>query len=135
VAEKGRVSISADVHEIYKQLTNSSDKNIESAPFKTMKDVFMMATCLGFQSRRRSQLTGKKEQPFHYSVFSESLDVPILKSIAIAETNRVDILADFEQIIEIAEEYANEGIHELIMLTQQPDAFLWNLVERIRDES
>lgn len=134
MAEKGRVSISADVHEIYKQLTNSSDKNIKSAPFKTMKDVFMMATCLGFQSRRR-QLSGKKEQPFHYSVFSESLDFPILKSIAIAETNGIAILADFEQIIEIAEEYANEGIHELIMLMQQSDAvFLWNLVERIRDE-
>jgi len=134
MVEKGRVTISADVHDLYKQLTSSSDKNPESAPFKTMKDVFMMATCLGFQMGSRTPLTGKKEQPFHYTVFSESLDLPILKSIAIAETNGIAILSDFDQVIEIAEEYANAGINELYALTQQPGAFLWNLVERIRDE-
>jgi len=45
VNNRETVAIDEAAHEIYKQLTEGS--NLLEAPFKTMKDVFMFATCLG----------------------------------------------------------------------------------------
>ena len=126
----GRVSIEASVHELYKQLT--SGKNTEESPFLTMKDLFMLAACNGIQLKQRKPL-GKPEQPFHYSVFTEAEDIPILKAIAIATTGDVAILADPDQIVQIAEEYANAGISEIrSVVADNVGQPLWNLVEALR---
>lgn len=126
----GRVSIDSSVHDLYKQLTSS--KNLEESPFLTMKDVFMLAACLGFQMQQRKPL-GKREQPFHYSVFTEAEDIPILKAIAIAATGDVAVLANPDQIVEIAEEYANVGISEIrSVIADDIGQPLWNLVEALR---
>jgi len=125
----GRVAIDANYHEFYKEMTEG--KNAEDAPFITMKDLFMLAACVGFRAGQSKPL-GKREQPFHYSVFSESEDIPILKAIAIAYTNDVAVLEDADRIVEIAEEYANAGIGEVKTLIKdsvgQP---LWALVEAL----
>lgn len=129
----GRVSIDASVHDIYKQLTTG--KNPEESPFLTMKDLFMLAACIGFQMQQ-SRPIGKREQPFHYSVFTEGEDLPILKAIAIATTGNVDVLADPDRIVEIAEQYANAGILELrTLVTENLGQPLWNLVDAIRSSS
>jgi dnd system-associated protein 4 len=129
----GRVSIDANIHDFYKQLTTG--KNPEDSPFLTMKDLFMLAACVGFQMQQSKPL-GKREQPFHYSVFTEAEDIPILKAIAIATTGDVEILADPDQIVSIAEEYANVGIHEIrTSLTSDIGQPLWNLVEAIRSST
>ncbi len=126
----GRVSIDASVHEFYKQLT--SGKNPEESPFLTMKDLFMLAACTGFQMGQRKPLV-KREQPFHYSVLTESDDIPILKAIAIATTNDVLVLSDPDQIIDIAEQYANAGIAELrSVVADNAGQPLWNLVDVAR---
>lgn len=126
----GRVSIDSNVHELYKQLTTS--KNPEESPFLTMKDVFMLAACLGFQMQQRRPLN-KREQPFHYSVFTEAEDIPILKAIAISTTGDVAILANPDQIVQIAEEYANTGINEIrSVVADNVGQPLWNLVEAFR---
>ena len=71
----------------------------------------------------------KQEQPFHYSIFTEAEDIPILKAIAIATTGDVSVLADPEQIVEIAEEYANAGIGEIrAVVADNAGLPLWNLV-------
>lgn len=127
----GRVNIESNVHEFYEQLTKGT--NPHSAPFRTMKDLFMMAACAGFQIGQRRPLTGKKHQPFHYTVFSEQIDIPILKAIAIAATDDIEILGDFDNIVAIAEEYANAGILEIrAHVVDQAGDPLWNLVEAIR---
>jgi len=128
----GRVSIDASVHDLYKQLTTG--KSAEDSPFLTMKDLFMLAACTGFQEGRRKSLEkGRREQIFLYSVFSDSVDAPILKAIAIAATGNLEILADGDQIVNIAEEYANAGIVTVRAIVEQNTGLpLWNLVEQIR---
>ncbi|MCA0457125.1 MAG: hypothetical protein LCI00_24350 [Chloroflexi bacterium] len=126
----GRVSIDASIHDFYKQLTTG--KNAEDSPFLTMKDLFMLAASIGFRAQQRKPL-GKREQPFHYSVFTEAEDIPILKAIAIATTGDVSVLADPNQIVEIAEEFANAGIGEIrAVVNDNAGLPLWNLVEALR---
>lgn len=125
-----RVSIDASVHDFYKELTTS--KSAEESPFLTMKDLFMLAASIGFRTQQRKPL-GKREQPFHYSVFTEAEDLPILKAMAIATTGDVSVLADPDQIVQIAEEYANAGINEIrAIVTTNGGLPLWNLVEALR---
>ncbi len=127
----GRVSIDASVHDLYKELTTG--KNAEDSPFLTMKDLFMLAACTGFRMQQRKSL-GKREQPFHYQVFTEAEDIPILKAIAIATTGDVSVLADPDQIVQIAEEYANAGITEIrAVVADNAGLPLWNLVEALRN--
>jgi dnd system-associated protein 4 len=126
----GRVSVDVSVHDFYKQLTTG--KNAEDSPFLTMKDLFMLATCIGFRMQQRKPFV-KREQPFHYSVFTEAEDIPILKAIAIATTGDVSVLADPDQIVQIAEEFANAGIGEIrAVVADNAGLPLWNLVEALR---
>jgi dnd system-associated protein 4 len=125
-----RISIESDQHDLYKQLAEGN--NPETTPFRTMKDVFMLAACLGFRRGQSKELKGTKRQIFHWAQFSEQIDVPILKAIAIATTGDVEVLNAQSTIVEIAEAYANIGIQDLqvhiIEGTGQP---LWNLVDHI----
>lgn len=128
-----RVSIETSVHEIYKQLSEKSNQNPEMAPFFLMKDVFMWAVALGVSKRKRRPLSGNKEQIFRWDQFSQDVDRPALKTIALAEVEEVEILLQEEKILRIAEEYANEGIRELkAELIDQPAKPLWNLVNLVR---
>lgn len=126
----GRVNIEQEMREVYEQLTRGQDA-IQS-PFRTMKDVFIMAVCIGYENDIRTPLSGSKHQPFLYSVLSEQIDVPILKAVALSSTQDVNILRDFEDVVAIAEEYANYGIRilrqQLLVEAGQP---LWSLVEMI----
>jgi dnd system-associated protein 4 len=127
-----RVGIDASVHDFYKELTTG--KSAEDSPFLTMKDLFMLAASIGFRAQQRKPL-GKREQPFHYSVFTEAEDLPILKAMAIATTGDVSVLADPDQIVQIAEEYANAGIGEIrTVVIDNAGLPLWNLVQAIRQE-
>ncbi|WP_119072019.1 hypothetical protein [Aggregatilinea lenta] len=127
----GRVSIEADVHDLYKQLSEGSDPL--RTPFRTMKDIFMLAACVGFERSQRRPLATGKRQIFHYTQFSDQVDLPILKAIAIATTNDIQVLADLDEIVLIAEEYANAGIDDIrAEVTDQAGHPLWNLVEAIR---
>lgn len=127
----GRANIEASNREIYEQLSKDS-KNPGQSPFATMKDVFMMAACLGFNMGVRRPLK-TRHQPFHYTVFSEQTDIPILKAIAICDTGKIDVISNFDEVVSIAEEYANAGIHELkAQVLEQHGEPLWNLVELVR---
>lgn len=125
-----RISIDSSFHELYKAL--SDGKDIEKAPFKTMKDLFMLAVCLGYRRNQRRPINSK-QQIFHLTQFSEREDLPILKAIAIATTGDVQVLADIEKIITIAEEYAQAGFLEIkSTIVNQPNQPLWELVQLIR---
>src|SRR6266487_2370924 len=124
------VTIDEAAHEIYKQLTEGS--NLLEAPFKTMKDVFMFATCLGVKLGIKRQLTIKKLTIFRWAQFDSQTDIPMLKAIAIADTDDVSVLLRRNDILTIAEEYANAGIYELrASLLEEYGQPLWNLETRI----
>lgn len=121
------VTIDEAVHEIYKQLTEGND--LVSVPFRTMKDVFMWAVSLGYRRGERRPLTGKRVTIFRWAQFSPQVDIPLLKALAIADSGDVNVLLGQDQILSIAEEYANAGIHELrARVLDEYGQPLWNLV-------
>lgn len=125
------VGIENNVHELYKQLTEG--KNPKENPFKSMKDVFMWAAVVGYQSGERRPIEGKREVIFRWAQFSPQTDIPLVKALAIASGEEFDVLLDRETILTIAEEYANVGIRELNqVLIDQHGQPLWNLVDLIR---
>lgn len=128
--DRDTVTIDESVHEMYKRLTDGTDP--VAAPFRTMKDVFMFAACLGYQKGKPQRLKGKKQIIFRWAQFSPQTDIPILKAIAIASKEDVNVLQTQNEILTIAEEYANAGIHELCsrVLGEHGQA-LWNLVNLV----
>lgn len=127
------VVIDEAVHEIYKQLTEGNDP--VNVPFRTMKDVFMWAACLGYRRGERRPLTGKRVTIFRWAQFSPQIDIPILKALAIADTGDINVLLNQDEILTIAEEYANAGIHELrASVLDQYGQPLWNLVAMLSDK-
>lgn len=126
--DRDTVAIDETVHEIYKQLTEGS--NVLSVPFRTMKDVFMWAVCLGVQQRQKRPLTAKKMTVFRWAQFDQQIDIPLLKAMAIADSGDVSILLKRNDILTVVEEYANAGIYDLHeSLLEEKDLPLWNLVK------
>ena len=72
----------------------------------------MLAANVGFARGRRVPLSGQREI-FRWPVFSSQEDIPVLRAIAIAETKDTGVLVDQNQLLIIAEEYANAGIEDV----------------------
>lgn len=126
------VSVDESIHEIYKQLTEGN--NITTTPFRTMKDVFMWAVCLGVQKGQKKALIGKKITVFRWAQFDSQIDIPLLKAIAIAESGDISILLKRNDILTLAEEYANAGIYDLQDSTiNDYGQSLWNLVKIVSE--
>ena len=106
-ARRESVHIDQEHHELYLKLTTD-----EEAPFKTMKDLFMLAATVGHTRGHRTPLSRQREI-FRWPVFSLQEDVPVLRAIAIAETGSTEVLVDQDQVLAIAGEYANTGIDEV----------------------
>ena len=123
VTRQESVHIDAEYHELYTQLTSDNE-----APFKTMKDLFMLAVNVGFSRGRRLSLSNQREI-FRWPVFSSQEDIPVLRAVAIAETGDTTILVDQAQLLLIAEEYANAGIGEVRReVAEQPGLPIESLV-------
>ncbi len=123
---RDRVSIDSAAHEIYRTLTIG-----EETPFKTMKDLFMLAACLGSHLNKRVPIA-RRQQIFAWSIFSPQDDIPVLRALAIAATGDVKVLLDQGEILRIAEEYANGGISIIEQkLMQQPGDRLLKLAEMV----
>lgn len=121
-----RVIIDEAVIDIYRELTEGS--NIEQAPFRTLKDVFMLAVVLGFRRGSRRKPPSHSRHTIRKEVFSDN-DYHLLKAIAITTTGDVAVLMSQGEILTIAEEYAHAGIHEVkAELLDQPGRALWNVV-------
>jgi dnd system-associated protein 4 len=133
ITGRDTVVIDEAVHDIYKQLTEGSDP--VSVPFRTMKDVFMWAACLGHQLGERRSLTGKRVTIFRWAQFTPQTDVHLLKALAIADSGDVNVLLSQDEVLTIAEEYANAGIHELrASVMDEYGQPLWNLVATLANQ-
>ena len=124
VTRRDSVHIDPKHHELYSQLTTGDE-----SPFKTMKDLFMLAASVGYARGRRVPLSGQREI-FRWPVFSPQEDIPVLRAIAIAETEDTAVLVDQNRLLTIAEEYANSGIEEVRReVANQPGSPQENLVQ------
>lgn len=132
VSERDTVNIDSSFHDFYKQLTEGN--NILDAPFRTMKDIFMWAMCLGARMGDKKTLTVKKQSIFRWAQFDPQVDVPLLKAIAIADTADINILLKRNEILSIAEEYANAGIHELqANIMSEQGRPLWSVIALLNE--
>ena len=117
------VHIDQEHHELYLRLITGDE-----APFKTMKDLFMLAATVGHARGQRTPIARQREI-FRWPVFSLQEDVPVLRAIAIAETGSTQVLVDQDRVLAIAEEYANAGIEEICrQVVSQPGTLSDNLV-------
>lgn len=127
-----RVNIPETVGHIYDELTLSNE--ISQSPFRTMKDVFMLAASVGFAAKNRTKLPSGARRTIRREVFKEQ-DELVLKALALADTLDVNVLGNWGEILTIAEEYALTGIYELqAHLINIPGENLWNLVSAFLDK-
>ncbi len=134
-----RVYVPEEVGDLYNALTAEGNRDTADpvqAPFSKYKDVFLTAVCLGYHLQWRKPLPkGDKKREIRLDTFNES-DIDILKAIALAEMDNVDVLSDLGEVLTIAEEYAYSGIRELeLSLLKNGGQPLWNLISLIQSES
>jgi dnd system-associated protein 4 len=128
--DRDTVTIDDSVHYIYKELTDGLDP--VSVPFKTMKDVFMWAASLGYKRGERRPITGKKQTIFRWAQFSSQTDLPVVKAISLANRNDISVLLSQDEMLNVVEEYANAGIHDLrARLFDEHGQPLWNLINSL----
>ncbi|MFV9504233.1 MAG: hypothetical protein AB4911_06675 [Oscillochloridaceae bacterium umkhey_bin13] len=121
-----RVILDEAVISIYHELTDGS--SIEQAPFRTLKDVFMLAVVLGYRRGVSRPVPASSRHSIRKDVFSEN-DYLLLKAIAIAATGDVEVLMNQSEILSIAEQYAQAGIHDVKAdLLEQAGRPLWNII-------
>lgn len=125
--------------ETYRQLAGVRDggrrtsNDVNLAAYRSLKDVFLMAASMGIKVGRRTPLRERKEL-IMTSYLNNCPDMAVLNAIAIADKQDVDVLADQDEIVTIAEEYANTGFDELKRRVLAPGVPLLNLAASILEE-
>lgn len=124
------------IHEgLYKALTNTEGDDYS---FELLKDVFMFAACIGVMIGKREPFEETAET-IDLPTFKEAIDIPIIKAIALRETQNIDILIDSDENwdarFKIVEEYANAGEIELERLMKLPGNTLDNIIQFILRKS
>lgn len=128
------VYVDRRVHPIYEELVSRSGKKAEDYPFSTMKDLFLMAACVGAQQGKFVEL-GSSRDIFSGELFNGKTEVPVLAALAYLRTKDIEVLSDPKKVIEIAQGWANGGIHVVREeLLERPGRPLLNLVEVLLSE-
>ena len=87
---RDRIRIDKTHHPIYVALTKPREnKNHQDLPpFESMKNLFMLATFIGYRQDKRIPLGKDKEMIFAWAQFSPVEDVPLLRALALARDRR-----------------------------------------------
>ena len=126
-----RVNIEQNVHDLYLSLVSRSEKQAEDRPFSSMKDLFVLAACLGAREGRFKEL-GPSRDIFSGQLFDSTTEIPVLAALAYFRTEDLSVLSEPKRVVKIAEEWANAGIETVRQeLLEQPGRPLWNLVAMI----
>jgi dnd system-associated protein 4 len=115
---ENRIRVARDKAELVKSLIASADNN---SPFQTYADAILFAAVLGAKQNQRvalGEISKKEPGPISIDIFISRGYDPVMKLIAIAATENINVIspdrADFEQQrINIFEEYANGGLELL----------------------
>ncbi|AFL83595.1 hypothetical protein Belba_0952 [Belliella baltica DSM 15883] len=126
-----RIYIDKDKHETYEKLVKRGSENPDHYPFQTMKDLFMLAACMGQKYNAFEEITASKDI-FSSDVFEEKVDVPVLIAIAFAKEKNLLNLLNNRKVLDIAQGYANGGIVYVVEeIVNNPGKPLDNLVEMV----
>jgi dnd system-associated protein 4 len=112
---ENRIRVAKDKAELVKSLIASTENN---SPFQTYADVILFAATLGAKHQQRiplGEISKKEPGPISIEIFISRGYDPVMKLIAIAATENINVISpdrsDFEQQrIQIFEEYANGGL-------------------------
>lgn len=129
---RDRIRIDKIHHSTYIALTKprENENHQELSPFESMKNIFMLAIFIGYNEEKRIPLGKDKEMIFAWAQFSPEEDVPLVRALALAETENVEVLMDQDRILTIAEEYANGGIIEIQkQVEDMPGDRITNLID------
>jgi dnd system-associated protein 4 len=115
---ENRIRVAKDKAELVKSLIASSENN---SPFGTFADVILFAAVLGAKHKQRrplGEISKKEPGPISIEIFLARGYDPVMKLIAIAATENINVISpdrsDVEQQrIQIFEEYANGGLEIL----------------------
>ena len=116
--ERYRIFIDRSHHSTYQELAKrsekeESDEEKETHPFESMKNLFMLAMSIGYRHQKRTPLENKTDI-FTWQVLSTDEEyVTLLYALAVNETKDTKVLINRNQILTIAEEYANTGILQI----------------------
>lgn len=133
---RDRIRIDKIHHPTYIALTKptENENRQELSPFESMKNIFMLSIFIGYNEEKRIPLGKDKEMIFAWARFSPEEDVPLLRALALAETEDIEVLTDQDRILTIAEEYANGGITEIRkQVEDMPGDRITNLVDLLRN--
>jgi dnd system-associated protein 4 len=104
-----RIYIDKNKHEIYEKLVKRGSENPENYPFQTMKDMFMLAACLGVKNNVYIPLETTKDI-FNSDVFDEKTDIPVIAALAYKREQDISILSKEREMLDLVQEFANGGI-------------------------
>jgi dnd system-associated protein 4 len=113
-----RIRIAKDKADLVKSLMAAHDNH---SPFQTYADVILFAAVLGANQQKRvplGEISQKEPGPISNEIFISRGYDPVMKLIAIAVTENINIIspdrAEFaQQRLHIFEEYANGGLELL----------------------
>jgi dnd system-associated protein 4 len=126
-----RVNIDKTKHEVYQKLVSRGAENPDHYPFETMKDLFMLAACLGARHGVYTPM-GPSQDLFNSDVFDEKTDVPILFALAYSQEESLAALADPRKVLDIVQCFANGGIDYVVEeIVNNPGRPLNNLIRII----
>lgn len=133
--ERYRIFIDRSYHLTYQELAKrpdkeNSDEEKDTPPFESMKNLFMLATFIGYKNKKRVPLENRVDI-FSWQVLATDEEyVSLLYALAVTETNGVEVLANRNEILSIAEEYANAGI---IQIQEQVKEMPGDKIENLLD--
>ena len=108
-----RIGYSTDARELYETLVATSPNDPESKPFKTQKDLFIAAACLGSKLDEYDERK-KTIKNIPASALDEQSDLPVLMALAYAHGGEdLSVVLDPNRVIEITEGLAEAGVAHL----------------------
>jgi dnd system-associated protein 4 len=88
----------------------------------------LWAASLGYKCGERRPIAGKQLTIFRWAQFSSQTDIPLVKAISLADGDDINVLLSQDEMLNVVEEYANAGIHDLrARLFDEHGQPLWNL--------
>jgi dnd system-associated protein 4 len=100
-------------------------KDDKSSPFRTYASSMLFAAALGHRENRRLTVDDVCQDGIRLTIFNEVDEIPFMYSLAIAETNSVDMFKEefFPEVMKIFEEYAMGGFEIIQDRLNEADIF------------
>jgi hypothetical protein len=119
------------VHQVLSQLSGRGENQAltaPQAPFKTIKDAFLMAVYLEAMDPHPRPLEGKTVEVFKGTTLQPA-GQDFLRSIAVGYSGGIEILSEPSKVAKLSEELANAGAMKLESIAAGDEEKLWNMTD------